>query len=129
MTPRSPLLFNTATGRQTWLPPTDLAIGLLPGRPFESQECHLAPGDVLVLYTDGVTEATNPAYEMFGPERLAAVVEPLADKTAGAILDGLVQGVADHTAGAPQADDLTLVILKLADHLAGETAAAAQTMR
>ena len=108
-----PLLHHTPSGEQEWLAPTDVAIGLMPGRLFESQERCLNPGDTLVLYTDGVTEAVNPAMELFDTERLAAAVRNLADRSAAEILVGIAGQVAAFGDGAPQADDLTLAVLKV----------------
>ncbi|MBN1138611.1 MAG: PP2C family protein-serine/threonine phosphatase [Anaerolineae bacterium] len=108
-----PLLHRASSGEQEWLAPTDVAIGLMPGRLFESQERRLDPGDVLVLYTDGVTEAVNPEMELFETERLAAAVRSLAERSAGEILAGIADHVAAFSAGAPQADDLTMAVLKV----------------
>ena len=108
-----PLLHHAPSGEQEWLAPTDIAIGLMPGRLFESQERRLGPGDTLVLYTDGVTEAVSPAMELFDTERLAAAVQGLAGRPAEEILAGIAGQVAAFSAGAPQADDLTLAILQV----------------
>jgi len=108
-----PLLHHTPSGEQEWLAPTDVAIGLMPGRLFESQQHRLSPGDLLVLYTDGVTEAVNPEMELFDTDRLSAAIRGLADRPAEEILSGIAAHVAAFSAGAPQADDLTLAILKV----------------
>jgi sigma-B regulation protein RsbU (phosphoserine phosphatase) len=108
-----PLLYNARTGEQAWLSPTDMAIGLMAGLPFEATERRLTPGDVLVIYSDGATEAFNPQREMFGTERLAEALTAVADAPAQAILDGIVGRIARFAAGAPQSDDLTLVVLRL----------------
>ena len=110
-----PLLYNARTGEQAWLHPTDMAIGLMAGLPFEATERQLTPGDVLVIYSDGATEAFNPRQEMFDTERLAEAVAALADAPAQAILDGIVNRITRFAAGAPQSDDLTLVVLRLDD--------------
>lgn len=110
-----PLLHNVLTGEQSWLAPTDVAIGLMAGQPFEARECQLSPGDVLVIYSDGVTEAFNTEQELFGTERLAQVVASLAGAPAQAILEGVMAEVAAFAASAPQSDDLTLVVLGVTD--------------
>ena len=108
-----PLLYNARTGEQAWLAPTDMAIGLMAGLPFEATERQLTPGDVLVIYSDGVTEAFNSKKEMFDTDGLVEAVHALAEAPAQAMLDGIVDRIAAFTTGAPQSDDLTLVVLRL----------------
>jgi sigma-B regulation protein RsbU (phosphoserine phosphatase) len=108
-----PLLYNVHSGERVWLPPTGVAIGLLAGHDFEVQERHLEPGDLLVIYSDGVTEAFDPRREQFGVERLAAAMVSLATRSAEDILAGITEAVTDFVEGAPQSDDLTLAILRL----------------
>jgi sigma-B regulation protein RsbU (phosphoserine phosphatase) len=108
-----PLLHNARTREQNWLAPTDVAIGLLPDAAFEAHERQLAPGDTLVIYSDGVTEAFGPGKELFGDERLAEAVTRHAGLSAGEMLDGIIEDMAAFTAGAPQSDDLTLAILRV----------------
>ena len=79
---------------------------------LEEQRVDLLPGDVLVLYTDGITEALNEAGEMFGDERLAAVITAHAGEDAQAILAALIAGVTAFAGEAEQADDITCVIVK-----------------
>lgn len=108
-----PLLHNAITSQQDWLSPTDMAIGLMRGRPFEAQEHQLEPGDVLVMYTDGVTEAFNPQREQFDEDRLSETVTSLAKLPAEAVLKGVVDEVTSHAAETPQSDDLTMFVLRV----------------
>lgn len=108
-----PLLYNALTGERDRLSPTDMALGLMACRPFEAQERQLLPGDALVVYSDGVTEAFNARRELFGAERLAEVAAALVHLPAQAILTGIIDKVAAFTLDAPQSDDLTLAILKV----------------
>jgi sigma-B regulation protein RsbU (phosphoserine phosphatase) len=109
-----PLLYNAVTGRHDWLMPTDMAIGLMANRPYEARQYFpLSPGDVLVMYTDGVTEAFDPQREQFGTERLDEAVTGLAHRSAAEILAGIVGRVAAFAGDAPQSDDLTLAVLKI----------------
>jgi phosphoserine phosphatase RsbU/P len=87
-------------------------LGILPDLAYEEHRCWLQPGEVVVLFSDGVTEATNPAGEEFGEQRLAAVAQQLRHKLAGTILEGLRKAVQDWLGGATAADDVTLVILR-----------------
>jgi sigma-B regulation protein RsbU (phosphoserine phosphatase) len=108
-----PLLFSAASGEQNWLAPTDVAIGLATGRPFDAQQRQLEAGDILIAYTDGVTEAFSPGREQFGEDRLAETVARQANQPAAAILSAIVGSVAAFAGDAPQSDDLTLAILQV----------------
>jgi len=107
-----PLLYNTLTSEQDWLRPTDMIIGVMPGRPFEAQERQLSPGDVLVLYTDGVPEAFNAAHEMFGVERLIEVVRTNHTASAQELVEAIEAEVTAFAGGAPQSDDITLLVMR-----------------
>jgi sigma-B regulation protein RsbU (phosphoserine phosphatase) len=87
-----------------------LPIGLMPGMGYEQAEVELGPGDLLVLYTDGVTEAVDAAEQEFGEERL----EPLARErgSAAEVLERVMAAVASFSEGLPQADDITMVVLR-----------------
>jgi sigma-B regulation protein RsbU (phosphoserine phosphatase) len=73
-------------------------------------EAALEPGDVVVAYTDGLSEAADPAGEEYGVERLATVVRGAAGLPARALADRIFKDVRAFTRGAPQLDDLTLVV-------------------
>ena len=73
---------------------------------------HLRPGDLLVLYTDGITEARNPKGEMYGLERLCAAVEGVAELPTKAIRDHALKAVADWTGGRAQDDDVTILVFR-----------------
>jgi sigma-B regulation protein RsbU (phosphoserine phosphatase) len=72
------------------------------------------PGDMMVLYTDGVTEAPNPEEKEFSSARLADVVRALHTRTAREINDGILESVRRFTGETVQRDDLTLVTVKRA---------------
>lgn len=86
--------------------------GLLADARFEGESVQLAPGDVLLLYTDGVTEAANPSNELFGTERLIRVLRQCRNFAAGRIVESILDAVRTFGAGAHQADDITLVALR-----------------
>jgi len=79
---------------------------------FESRTCALEPGDVLLLYSDGVTEATNPSDEEFGEERLARIPAEHRGASASELVRRANEAVADWSKGAPPADDITLVVVR-----------------
>ena len=107
-----PFLHNALTGEQDWLRPTDMIVGIMPGRPYEAEERKLSPGDVLALYTDGVTEAFNTDHEMFGEERLVEVVRAHATASAQELVEAIEAGVTAFAGEAPQSDDLTLLVIR-----------------
>jgi sigma-B regulation protein RsbU (phosphoserine phosphatase) len=89
-----------------------IPLGIVPEARIEQKTLALAPGDVVLFYTDGVTEAMNAADEMFGDERLAAVLAAHRDEPAEAIAVAIEAAVQDFIGDAPQYDDVTLILLK-----------------
>ena len=73
-------------GSLNWLDPTGAAIGLVEDFQFKAQKVKLAPGDLLLLYTDGVTESRNSKDEEYGPEHLSEVVTANPDLSARGLL-------------------------------------------
>jgi len=91
---------------------TGIPLGIVPEARIEQKTLALAPGDVVLFYTDGVTEAMNAADEMFGDERLATVLAAHRDEPAEAIANAIGAAVQDFVRDAPQYDDVTLILLK-----------------
>lgn len=89
-----------------------IVLGIMDGFPFEEESVLMEPGDVLVIYSDGICEAMNSARELFEEERLAEVVSKLINCSANAILDGIIAAAKKHAGGYPQSDDMTLIVLK-----------------
>ncbi|MCI0713223.1 MAG: SpoIIE family protein phosphatase [Chloroflexi bacterium] len=87
-------------------------LGIFEQIPLERGQIDMAAGDVVVFYTDGVTEAMNPYYEEFGEEGLQRVIENCHTGSAQDILQGIVRAVREFTGDAPQSDDLTLFVVK-----------------
>ncbi len=98
-----------------------LLLGMLEGQVYQQEEITLAPGDVIVLYTDGITEAVGPGVEeddpdaMFGEDALRRVVLENRHLPAAGIQEAILAAVAEHTAGVPQSDDITLVVIRRRD--------------
>lgn len=97
-----------------WLQPTGAAIGLVESFRFGERTVILQPDDVLVLYTDGVTEAMNEHAEEFGESRLERLAQRHAELSAMELLEHIRQDVIDHAGSRGLADDFTLVIAKVA---------------
>ncbi len=106
-----PFLYNTLSGEQAWLDSTDLIIGVMPDRRYEPQWRQLSRGDVLTLYTDGVSEAFNSDREMFGEERLVTAVRNQRATSAQELLEAITTAVDSFVGDAPQSDDLTLLVM------------------
>jgi serine phosphatase RsbU (regulator of sigma subunit) len=90
-----------------------VALGVLADVRYEDRPVALFPGDVLVMYTDGVSEAESESMEQFGSERLEQTIERLKDRSAQGIVDGIVETVLDWAGERGQNDDLTLLVLKV----------------
>ena len=90
------------------------ALGFETGLEFELTELRLHPGDALVFYTDGVSEAFNPQDECYGNDRLLVDAEALAGQSAPAITAGLLKKVRAFVDGAPQSDDIAILTLRVA---------------
>ena len=87
-------------------------LGMLPGSEYESEEITLQTGDVLVLFTDGVVEAQNPAGEEYSVKRLASVVSSHLQQSPGELIEAIHASVIEFRGTSVLADDLTLVVLK-----------------
>jgi serine phosphatase RsbU (regulator of sigma subunit)/pSer/pThr/pTyr-binding forkhead associated (FHA) protein len=122
----NPPLIVHAGGTMEQLAAGGLPLGIMHDAEFREGRTQLLPGDVLVIYSDGVSEAVNPTGEEFGPTRLYEVVARNLDASASGIRDRIESALTKFCQGTPAADDITLVIVKrLAE--AAEVASAAGT--
>ena len=88
-------------------------VGLLPFAPYTEQALTLEPGDLLLLYTDGISEAMTHDDEEWGEERMIEAARKVSARPADDVLRALFAAADKFTAGAPQHDDMTMLILKL----------------
>ena len=88
-----------------------LVLGAMPGIQYPNHTVQLRRGDRLVLYTDGITEAFNPADEPYGMPRLVAEIEAYGDGAAAGLVERICRSVADFAGSAAQSDDITLAVL------------------
>ena len=88
-----------------------LVLGAMPGGRYPTHTAQLQRGDRLVLFTDGVTEAFNPAEELYGAQRLADEVHVHGGGTPAALVERICQSVTNFAGTAPQSDDITLTVL------------------
>jgi sigma-B regulation protein RsbU (phosphoserine phosphatase) len=100
-----------AQGGTDWLKPTAVPIGLFSDAEFPSEELELKPGDRLVLYSDGVSEAANAAKDRYGEQRLADLAGRGKYGSVQELHDALMDEIADFTQGVAQSDDLTLLVI------------------
>lgn len=106
-----PLLFRAADGTVSELTTPGMALGVLEEAPLSEAEAEIAAGDVLVCYTDGLTEAINGEEEAFGVPRLREVIAEHHADTAAELV-GAINAALRHFSQRPPFDDLTLVVLK-----------------
>jgi sigma-B regulation protein RsbU (phosphoserine phosphatase) len=88
------------------------ALGMLPMNLSQNQTIPFGPGDLLVIGTDGFSEARNPSGDMFGYERLLQLTDELAHLPADEITTIFFDRIAHFSGGRPQDDDQTLMIIK-----------------
>ena len=88
-------------------------IGLLAGAVYKEQILHLLPGDIVLAFTDGISEAMNASEDDWGEDRMIAEAQAHADLNAEELLQRLFRAADAFAAGAPQHDDMTLVVLRL----------------
>jgi sigma-B regulation protein RsbU (phosphoserine phosphatase) len=109
-----PAIVRKGGAEVVWLKPTAPAIGLAEEFQPRTEQVTLGNGDLLFLYTDGVTEAFNPALEQFGPLRLAELLGENADLGASDIIQTVRRGLDAFGGGHALEDDTTFVALKVA---------------
>lgn len=114
----NPPLVLRADGSMETLNSGGLLLGMLSGQQYKQESVQLDPGDVVVLYTDGITEAVGPGIDednvdaMFGEEALEEVVRNSSHLPAVGIKEAILAAVSLHTEGVAQSDDITLVVIR-----------------
>ncbi len=116
----NPILWRRAARDETvYLQPEGLGLGLVSNkllrRKLHLQTIQLEPGDTVVLYSDGLTEAENPRLELFGEDRLLRIVERSDGLNAGELMKEVLAEVELFKEGADPHDDLTLMVVKVLD--------------
>jgi phosphoserine phosphatase RsbU/P len=108
----NPPVIVRSSGAVEYLDGGGPVLGILSMASYSEYHAKLEPGDLLAIYSDGVTEATNGKEEEFGDERFAEVLKANHDKNASEIVSAVNQGLTAFAAGSPQADDITLVVAR-----------------
>lgn len=107
-----PPLIRRASGEVVELSSSNFPVGMFREAEFASERVSLTAGDYLVIYSDGVSEARNLRDEMFEQERLASLMRDFAGTGAEELAEAIGSGVRNFTGGAPQADDITMVVIQ-----------------
>lgn len=109
----APLLFRRSPRRRTvTLKRTGLPLGLFAEGRWGRRTIRIQPGDTLLLYTDGLTEAKNNSQEMFGEQKLRQVVGDYLDEPADALCDLVLGTVYDFAGDESPFDDITLIVVR-----------------
>jgi serine phosphatase RsbU (regulator of sigma subunit) len=108
-----PILWRHRDDAPIFLDADGMLIGILRDVDYEQRQMALEPGDVLVMYTDGVTEAKDPSGEMFGEDRLSQVIRENIELPALGLLDSIYRAVRDHSDTVTQNDDITTIVMKV----------------
>jgi sigma-B regulation protein RsbU (phosphoserine phosphatase) len=117
-----PILFRRPPGESAaWevirLTAGGTVVGLLESFPYQQETVDMQPGDLLVAFTDGISEAMNPHDEEWGEERMIETIESCAAQSANQLVSSIIAAADAFAAGAQQHDDMTLVVLRVQDQV------------
>ncbi len=105
-------VFRSATGALEKLYSEHFFLGMFEGASYDSRPLHLAPGDILFVYSDGLTDAEDEQGHMFGTERLLAAIRREAPSGSEALERLLLREIDRFTGGSPQTDDITFALIE-----------------
>jgi len=105
--------FLLRDGKPVRLTTGGLVLGADEDETYEQEEVTLKSGDIVVLYTDGVSEALGAGGEMFGTDRLLDTIREAVDARAQEIVGAIMTAINNFTQGKPQRDDITHVVLRV----------------
>ena len=109
-----PLIYRPSTNEMIWLKPTGAAVGLMEYFNVRPASVQLMVGDIVILYTDGITEAINPpGNEQFGFDRLAEVIRRNQNLPAEGLSNKVRQALSEFTQASLPADDITLIVSRV----------------
>jgi serine phosphatase RsbU (regulator of sigma subunit) len=106
------LHYHAADGQITRLTSTGMPLGVDGNNVYRQQKCHLEPGDLFLLYTDGITEAQDAQDEQFGVTRLENILQAHGDDNPDHLLTLIEEAVRAHVGNPAALDDITLLIIK-----------------
>ena len=105
-------LFRSATGKIEHLVSDHFVLGMFDSTTYQASPLHLCHGDLLVVYSDGLTDARNQQDEMFGEKRLLDLISKEAPPGSQAFEQKLLKAIEEFTQGTPQTDDITFVVVE-----------------
>lgn len=105
-----PLFFSDTNINQ--LDAGGLLLGSFADSPYEQEKLVMNPGDLLVLYSDGITEAMNEEDQEFGEEELLGIIKNNKDTEPDILIEEIISTVKEHSGSSPQSDDMTLMMIK-----------------
>ncbi len=108
----NPGILLHADGAFEELKPGGVPLGLIPGARYQSSAVTLGRGDLVCIYSDGITEAASPDEEEFGMERLIDLLRAERERPLSEVIEAITRAVGDFSQGLPQGDDQTLVLLR-----------------
>jgi sigma-B regulation protein RsbU (phosphoserine phosphatase) len=108
-------ILRHANGGMEYLTEGGVALGMFENSKYEERPLKLNPGDIIVFYTDGVTEAKNEKEEEFGTRRLKQVIDVSHQLSATQIQENIYKAVKDFRGDLPPGDDLTMIVIKVRD--------------
>ena len=108
-----PIICHDEDEHLTELTATGIAIGAIPDAEYTAETATVNTGDVVVLYTDGITEAENAQLDMYGEERLYAVIRASRKLPAAEIITAILESVRSFCGDHPQSDDITLMVIRV----------------
>ncbi|MEI7434896.1 MAG: SpoIIE family protein phosphatase [Methanomicrobiales archaeon] len=110
-----PIMYRCRSKTFEELMPTGIFLGGLEHQVYSSRTIEIGAGDIIVLYTDGITESINGEEEMFGEDRLRSIIREHTGLSAIGILEKILEAVNSFAVGQPQFDDITLMVIKGVD--------------
>jgi serine phosphatase RsbU (regulator of sigma subunit) len=108
-----PVVWRGASETCEWLDAEGMILGVKRKVIFEENLIQLNPGDILLLYTDGITEAANPAGEFFGEDRLCALLKENRTVPPQELIDNLLEQIRLFVGAESFVDDITLVVMRV----------------
>ncbi len=108
----NPAILLRAGGSHELIPATGVPLGILPFATYRSSDHEMQPGDTLVLYTDGITEAENARDEEYGLDRLLAICRARGSSSVRELAEAIEHDLDEFVEGRPYADDRTIVIVR-----------------
>jgi sigma-B regulation protein RsbU (phosphoserine phosphatase) len=107
-----PPLMVRRSGALEWLGSINFSVGMFDEAEYQSASAKLDPGDFLVIYSDGVSEAVNTESELFDQPRLRGIIGEFKGEIVQELATAIWEGVKTFSAGAPQSDDITVLVIQ-----------------